>query len=207
MIAPSPDQTALRLLKAIYDKTGGRTRAVRDVAELETGLTADQAKTAWRELLDRGLIERFSVDYAARLSVAGLDFIRTAPVPSAPMRKLFLVRASDPDARDAVTRILAQAGLEAVLLGEEPGGSLMGQAEAHRDIEFALVLLTPDELRTPMNVLMEVGYFIGRLGPKRVRVIASGAPAGMPADLAGIPVVPLDPPDAWRSAVTQALYG
>src|SRR6185369_10479000 len=48
---------AMKLLSAIYEKTGGRSRGVRDVTELETGLTAKAARDAWRDLLGQGLIE------------------------------------------------------------------------------------------------------------------------------------------------------
>lgn len=66
---------AIRLLDAIYRKTGGRSRGVRDVTQLETGLTAEQARAAWQELLSQGLIERFSLDYAARMSEKGVEFM------------------------------------------------------------------------------------------------------------------------------------
>ena len=72
------DGAAMILLGAIYKKTGGRSRGVRDVAELETGLTAEEARAAWRELLGQGLIERFSQEYAARMSEKGIEVIRSA---------------------------------------------------------------------------------------------------------------------------------
>jgi len=41
----------MRLLNAIYDKTGGRGRGVKDVTELDTTLTEEEAKAAWRDLI------------------------------------------------------------------------------------------------------------------------------------------------------------
>src|SRR5579862_1038351 len=87
---------AVRLLRAIFDKTGGRSRGVRDVAELETGLTGDEARAGWGDLLARGLIERFSTDYSARLSVEGIEFIESHPIEEAtpsqsPARQVLIV--------------------------------------------------------------------------------------------------------------------
>jgi hypothetical protein len=68
---------ALRLLQALYDATSARTEPV-FIEELNTGLSQEDAKAAWRYLRDRRLIETFKIDYAALINGAGIDAIEGA---------------------------------------------------------------------------------------------------------------------------------
>jgi hypothetical protein len=76
---PPPAQSnALRLLRAIYDQTHNQTNPVDDVTQLKTGLTEEESKAAWRYLRDKGLIQTFNLDYAARINGNGVDAIENA---------------------------------------------------------------------------------------------------------------------------------
>lgn len=68
---------ALRLLQALYDATRARTEPV-FIEELNTGLSEEDAKAAWRYLRDRRLIDTFNIDYTARINGAGIDAIEGA---------------------------------------------------------------------------------------------------------------------------------
>lgn len=68
---------ALRLLKALYDATRAKTEPV-FVEEMNTGLSEEDAKAAWRYLKDRGLIDTFSIPNSARINGAGVDAIEGA---------------------------------------------------------------------------------------------------------------------------------
>ncbi|MGB7434183.1 MAG: hypothetical protein WBR26_04880 [Candidatus Acidiferrum sp.] len=68
---------ALRLLRALYDATRARTEPV-FIEELNTGLSEEDAKAAWRYLRDRRLIDTFNIDYTARINGAGIDAIEGA---------------------------------------------------------------------------------------------------------------------------------
>jgi len=76
--APPVQRNALRLLRAIYDETRDQSRPVDDVTELKTGLTAEESRAAWRYLRDKGLIQTFNLDYAARINGPGVDAIENA---------------------------------------------------------------------------------------------------------------------------------
>jgi len=95
------------------------------------------------------------MDYAARLSVKGVEFIESGqalPEPELPReireRKVYLVRGASTDARDVATVFLEQLDLQPIQLHEraESGKSITEQAEAHSNVLFAIVLLTADEL-------------------------------------------------------------
>jgi hypothetical protein len=68
---------ALRLLKALYDATRAKTEPG-FIEEINTGLSEEDAKAAWRYLKDRGLIDTFSIPYTARINGAGIDAIEGA---------------------------------------------------------------------------------------------------------------------------------
>jgi predicted nucleotide-binding protein len=221
-MSPAPDRNALLLLRAIYEKTGGRSRGVRDVTELESGLTDDASRSAWRRLLDQGLIERFSKDYAARLSVQGLEYIQNAPpvdlqndveqneveptrVPRS--RKVFVAHGSGTEAREAVAELVREMNLELVLLDEhsDNGRTTMEQVEEHGEIGFAVLLLTAEDLRPSMTVLMELGYLIGRFGRTRVCALVVHGIPDLPADLAGVALGSFDASGEWRTSLSRHL--
>jgi hypothetical protein len=68
---------AMRLLKALYDATRARTEPV-FIEEMNSGLSEEDAKAAWRYLKDRGLIHTFNIPYTARINGAGVDAIENA---------------------------------------------------------------------------------------------------------------------------------
>jgi hypothetical protein len=68
---------ALRLLKLLYDATRTRTEPV-FIEELNSELSQEDAKAAWRYLKDRGLIDTFNIAYTARINGAGVDAIEGA---------------------------------------------------------------------------------------------------------------------------------
>jgi hypothetical protein len=68
---------ALHLLQALYDATRAKTEPV-FIEEMNTGLSEEDAKAAWRYLKDRGLIDTFSILYTARINGAGVDAIEGA---------------------------------------------------------------------------------------------------------------------------------
>ena len=68
---------------------------------------------------------------------------------------------------------------------------------------FAIILLTPDDTggkvgdtprpRARQNVILELGYFIGKLGRDKVCALATSADMEIPSDMAGILWETLDP--------------
>lgn len=106
----------------------------------------------------------------------------TRPTPASQKSdRIFIVHGHDAAARESVARFLENLGFEAVILHEQAnrGRTVIEKVEANSDVGFAVVLLTPDDLgrgiseadlepRARQNVLLELGYFIGRLGRENV---------------------------------------
>ncbi|MBC2382236.1 nucleotide-binding protein [Pseudomonas sp. WS 5106] len=129
-------------------------------------------------------------------------------------RRVFVVHGHDDGSREMVARFLEKVGFEAVILHEQAnqGRTVIEKVEAHGDVGFAVVLLTPDdegcvkggtpEPRARQNVILELGYFIGRLGRGKVCALKKGA-LEIPSDYAGVVYESLD--GNWKHALGREL--
>lgn len=135
--------------------------------------------------------------------------------------KVFVVHGHDEAARESVARFLERFGIEAVILHEQATGgrTLVEKLEHYADVDFAVVLLTPDDVggvntatgeklqpRARQNVILELGFFVGKLGRKHVCALYKG-PLELPSDFLGVGYVPLDESGGWRLQLAKELRG
>ena len=130
-------------------------------------------------------------------------------------RKVFVVHGHDEGARETVARFLMQLGFDPIILHEQAnqGRTVMEKVEAHGEVGFAVVLLTPDdegsvkggtsEPRVRQNVLLELGYFLGRLGRDKVCALKRGT-VEIPSDFAGVVWESMDG-NGWKQALGREL--
>ena len=130
--------------------------------------------------------------------------------------KIFIVHGHNNEIREAVARFIQQAGFEPVILHEQAnkGQTIIEKFEANADVGFAVVLLTPDDqiveggkpgaMRSRQNVILELGYFIGRLGRHRVCALKSGE-VDLPSDILGVVYTIFDPQGAWKTALAKEM--
>lgn len=140
-------------------------------------------------------------------------------VPSAGNRKVFVVHGHDAAVRESVARFLERAGFTPVVLHEQAnqGKTIIEKFESHADVGFAVVLLTPDDVgasaatketqkpRARQNVILELGFFIGKLGRERVCALKVGDDLELPTDILGIVWTPFDLQGGWRVALAKEL--
>jgi hypothetical protein len=140
------------------------------------------------------------------------------PKAGAQAQKVFVVHGRDESAIDAVQNVLHKLSLDPIILRELAGIGLtiIERLERHSDVPFAVVLLTPDdegrlrgdetalEPRARQNVVMELGYFIGKLGRRRVCVLYDRS-VEPPSDTAGMLYVPYDSAGAWKHELRKEL--
>jgi len=169
----------------------------------------------------RGLLEgaalKLEMETVAPTPATGAG-ASTLPVVAQQSKKVFVVHGHDAEAKEAVARFIERLGLEAIVLHEQPnaGRTVIEKFEQYTDVGFAVVLLTPDDVgaakgksanlepRARQNVVLELGYFLGKL--KRSRVCAlykSGVET--PSDFDGVLYVELDDKGAWRTKLAQEL--
>lgn len=137
--------------------------------------------------------------------------------PILPSSRVFVVHGHDEAIRDAVARFLEKLGLEPVILHEHPdqGRTIIEKFTDHADVSFAVVLLTADDVgrvknkphdelkaRARQNVVLELGYFLGRLGRDRVCALYEDG-VDIPSDYQGVLFVPLE--SEWRLRVAREL--
>jgi hypothetical protein len=137
-----------------------------------------------------------------------------APAPATD--EVFVVHGHD-DFRHTVEAYLRELSLRPVLLDSRPnqGRTIIEKLEAHANTSFAVVLLTPDDQgrkcgtgrlkpRARQNVVLELGYFLARLG--RHRVCALYVPGvELPSDFHGVLYVELDSEGNWRKKLHREL--
>lgn len=142
---------------------------------------------------------------------------KTRSEPVLDSRKVFVVHGHDNEAKEGTARFLGRLGLHPIILHEQPssGRTVIEKFETYSDdIAFAVVLLTPDDLgnaasdptnlkaRARQNVIMELGYFMGRLGRPRVCALYKGG-VELPSDYQGVIYVEMDPAGAWKAKLAQ----
>jgi predicted nucleotide-binding protein len=130
-------------------------------------------------------------------------------------QRVFVVHGREDEERETVARFLEKLGLEAVILHEQAnkGRALITKFHAvASDIGFAVVLMTPDDVgglqgepqrpRARQNVIFELGFFIGMLGPERVAALVSSE-VERPSDFDGVVYIPID--TDWRLPLCREL--
>ncbi len=131
-------------------------------------------------------------------------------------KKVFIVHGHDGEARETVARFLSLIDLEPIILHEQAnrGRTIIEKVEANSDVGFVVVLLTPDDVghakdgqpepRARQNVLLELGYFIGKLGRDRVCSLKRGT-VEIPSDFAGVVWEAMDAGGGWKQALAREL--
>lgn len=119
--------------------------------------------------------------------------------------RVFIVHGHDERAKNELEILLTELGLLPIVLHRQPdeGKTVIEKFEKHSDVGYAFILLTPDDISYPatqtkqpdekrgkeyrarQNVILEFGYFIGRLGRTKVCCLYTGD-VTLPSDLQGL---------------------
>jgi predicted nucleotide-binding protein len=140
------------------------------------------------------------------------------PAPCEATRRVFVVHGHDDGLKETVARYLSKLELAPVVLHERPnqGKTIIEKFENHAEVDFAVVLFTPDDIGYPagkddearprarQNVVLELGFFMAALGRDRVCVLHSGN-IELPSDYSGVLYVPLDAGGAWRFLLAKEM--
>jgi predicted nucleotide-binding protein len=189
-----------------------------DVAKSFNELSYSPAEKWWlNQGRQIGMLEGLSAfRQEGEAALEALTRISSSQVSAPSSKRVFVVHGHDTGAKEMVARYLERLGLQAVILHEQAneGRTVIEKIEAHSDVGFAVILLTPDDVGGPktdainlmprarQNVILELGYFLGKL--KRSRVCALYKPGvEIPSDYQGVLWIELDDKGAWRVSLAQ----
>lgn len=133
--------------------------------------------------------------------------------------RAFVVHGHNEGALQAVARYFEQLDVPPVILREQPnsGRTIIEKFVEYSDVGFAVVLLTGDDRggtadapyssqspRARQNVILELGFFLGKLGRSRVCALFEDG-IEVPSDYSGVAFVKLDPNGAWKLELAREL--
>jgi len=207
---------------------GDQSTHVREIAHL---VTAAQEAQSWERSKHSGRIVAIIDSFHSEVSdLWSDDTVTPQPSVASPGRdsldtrggaandRVFVVHGHDHGRMQAVARFLEQLGLRPIILHERPssGDTIVEKLDRHGDAAYAVVLLTPDDVgglsssqpalkpRARQNVVLELGYFIGRLGRQRTcALVVEGVE--IPSDYSGVVYIPLSRSDEWRFLLAREL--
>ncbi len=135
--------------------------------------------------------------------------------------KIFIVHGHNDTMKLHVARSVEKLGLNAIILHEQPnlGKTIIEKFQEYSNVGYAIVLLSADDFvysknksgsdakfRARQNVILELGYFLGKLG--RQRVMALYLPEEnfeMPSDFSGVLYVAFDDAGKWQFDLVREL--
>lgn len=159
---------------------------------LEEGYLTCKVRFTW-PLMETILKDKTLSDVGAMMiEVAG------APVGS---KEVFIVHGHSDEPKSQLKKLLGAFGLQPVILSEQThrGRTIMEELEYYANTcSFAFVLMTPDDVaggelkssrRARQNVILELGWFMGRLGRENVILLSQGE-LELPSDILGVLYLP-----------------
>ena len=134
--------------------------------------------------------------------------------------KVFIAHGHDEEAITTVAEFVKNLGLKVTVLDEQLGNDLTVIENLERyadDTGFAIALLTPDDVgalkdeadrqlnpRAHQNVILELGYFIGKLNPNQVCLLYKEG-VELPSGIRDVAYVPMDSADDWKLKLRQGM--
>ena len=134
--------------------------------------------------------------------------------------RVFIVHGHNEEAKREAEQHVRHLGLNPIILHDQPnkGRTIIEKFEGHSEVAFAIILMTPDDLggantpgvdlllrpRARQNVILELGFFIARLGRERVSTLVLGQ-VETPSDYHGVVYIPMDDQGTWKSRVETEL--
>lgn len=136
--------------------------------------------------------------------------------------QIFVVHGHDNEMKEAVARTLEKLDLKPIILHEKPNQNrtIIEKFTEYADgVSFAIVLLSPDDIghernessepikyRARQNVILELGFFIGKLGRSNVTALFKKIPDfELPTDYVGTLYTPFDEAGRWQLDLAKEL--
>jgi predicted nucleotide-binding protein len=135
--------------------------------------------------------------------------------------KIFIVHGHNESMKQSVARVIEKLELDPIILHEQSnqGNTVIEKFMTHSNVGFAIVLLSADDVgysikdgekkakkRARQNVILELGFFIGKLGRNRVIALVENMnDFELPSDINGVVYVPYDSNESWKFGIAREL--
>ncbi|MBI0397976.1 TIR domain-containing protein [Cyclobacterium marinum] len=163
-------------------------------------------------------VASFNEQLLPYLAEALTDIVNANPEFEAKPNKVngdtvFIIHGHDEHLKTELQLLLHRAGVNNIVLHEQAdkGRNIIEKLIEETDYaNYAIALLSPDDAliggtkRARQNVILEVGYFLGKLGKNRVRFIKKGD-VEIPSDLSGILYENYDKSGSWKIKICKEL--
>ncbi len=130
---------------------------------------------------------------------------------------IFIVHGHDETLLQNVARFTEKLKVKPIILFEQPGKSktIVEKLEFYSNTNYAIVLFTPDDIgkgakedslnpRARQNVVLELGFFIGKLKRENVCVLYDES-IELPSDYRGVEYIKIDPGGAWKLKLAKEM--
>ena len=145
----------------------------------------------------------------------------TIEQPENKSSSIFLVHGHNEEMKQATARFIEKIGLKPIILHEQPnrGRTIIEKFTDYANVGFAVVLLSADDvafekseniksgkLRARQNVILELGFFLGKIGRQNVLVLHEQVENfEIPSDYQGVLYEPYDLNGNWKLAIAKEL--
>ncbi len=137
------------------------------------------------------------------------------------LKRVFISHGHDAEMREDTQAFIKQVGLEPVTLEDSPseGRTVIEKLEHYSNVPFAVILFSPDDLaysgrelpseakpRARQNVVLELGYFLAKIGRSNVLVLQRMSEGfEKPSVIDGVMYVSYDESGKWKSSLAVEL--
>lgn len=135
--------------------------------------------------------------------------------------KIFIVHGHNEEMKQSSARFLEKIDLKPIILHEQPnkGRTIIEKFSDYSDVSFAIILISADDIayakndkienanfRARQNVILELGFFLGKIGRENVVVIyEDGEKIEIPSDYQGVLYVPHDKKRKLETCISKRI--
>jgi predicted nucleotide-binding protein len=132
-------------------------------------------------------------------------------------KEIFIVHGHNEEVKHNVARVIEKLKLNPIILNEQSneGLTIIEKFEKYSNVSFAVVLLTYDDFgnsksndkrnkRARQNVILELGYFIAKLGRQNVMPLYEDD-VELPSDISGVLYTKIDNSENWKFRLVKEL--
>ena len=130
--------------------------------------------------------------------------------------KCFIIHGHDETQKYKISRFITERlKKETIILHEQPsrGKAIIEKFEKHSNVDFAIAIWTADDIgkanvekdykpRARQNVVLETGYFVGKLGREKVIILREKG-VEIPSDFLGVIYIDLE--GGWEEKLRQEI--